>query len=406
MSTPNATMSEGTRTRCAVMFTDVCGSTSLYEERGDEYALGLVARHDRLLMPVVTRHGGVVVKTIGDSIMARFADAGAAVDAAIAMQRALDDERRTTAFPLAIRIGIHVDDVLERAGDLYGDGVNTAARVEGLCGPHGILVSRPVRDAIAGLDRPARSIGAVTLKGKRQPVEVFQVSWSGTFAEYADTVPREAWVFVARGEPADATADVVALSPGRLDYLRRSAAVDVEPASEERLDFLPRERVWRRKERPAQHYLVYAQDVAERPTTENLRTDVEAMLETAELLAADSVVFLPTGRTRGLNRRDVSRVILSQYGHHVVRLAGYGRTSISTVGLLVHGPDAASAYELAQYRAPFDDPGTLASVAARMDVRSMDQGHKLRLARATGCAEILSGRYLTSRSTGADVVQP
>lgn len=395
-------MTEATRARYAVMFTDICGSTNLYEQRGDEFAFALVSRHDHLLRPLVAQQGGVVVKTIGDSIMARFADAGAAVDTAVAMQRALDAERRGGGFPISIRIGIHVGEMLETPGDLYGDGVNTAARVEALCGPNGIIVSRPVVDTIERSPYEVRSIGGVQLKGKSQPVEVFQLSWTGTFAEYADTVPRKACVFIARGETASLATAAVALSPGRFEYLKQTGTIEVEAVGPERLHFLPPDRVWRRRGKLKQHYLLYSKDVAERPTDKGLLAEVEAMLETAELLAADSILFLITGTTRGFGRRQFTTAVLRQYDDHLVRLAAYGRTSISIVGILVHGLDVDSTYELSQYRAPFTSAECFPKSASRMIVRRLASDQSARIARATGCDEILSGLDLEAGPVPAD----
>jgi hypothetical protein len=116
----------------AVLFTDIVGSTAFFEQRGDIEGLALVHRHNELLFPLVSAHNGRVVKTIGDSIMAVFSVANDAVACAVAMQQKLRDETGTAAAEkIRIRIGVHWGRVLKDGDDVFGDTVNTAARVAG-----------------------------------------------------------------------------------------------------------------------------------------------------------------------------------------------------------------------------------------------------------------------------------
>src|SRR5688572_12812057 len=98
----------------AVLFTDIVGSTAYFEQRGDVEGLALVHRHNDLLFPLVTAHGGRIVKTIGDAIMAVFPQAQQAASSAAAMMQALVDDARTTGKePIHIRIGVHWGSVLK-----------------------------------------------------------------------------------------------------------------------------------------------------------------------------------------------------------------------------------------------------------------------------------------------------
>ncbi len=124
------------------------------------------------------RHDGREVKTIGDGFLLEFASALAAVQAAVDIQQALH-ARNESAFPeqhIRVRIGIHVGDVVVREGDLHGDGVNIAARLEPLATGGGICVSEDVARAIRNkLTYPLAPLGPTELKNIDLPVSVFRV---------------------------------------------------------------------------------------------------------------------------------------------------------------------------------------------------------------------------------------
>ncbi len=164
----------------AVLFTDIVGSTAYFEQRGDTAGLAMIERHNRLLFPIIAEHRGRLVKTIGDAIMAAFAVPDAAVRAAVAMQRRLQQHNagQTEADHIRVRIGIHYGPVLERDGDLFGDTVNAAARIEALAAGGQVLIAGSV-EAELGPDFPEpRSLfDALQVRGKRTPLEIHQVRW-------------------------------------------------------------------------------------------------------------------------------------------------------------------------------------------------------------------------------------
>ncbi|MBN2493480.1 MAG: protein kinase [Deltaproteobacteria bacterium] len=164
----------------AVMFTDIVGSTSFFEQRGDEAGMAMVERHNSLLLPLVEAHAGTLVKTIGDAIMASFETAGQAVGAAIGMQAALKTHNRGKADPdrIRVRIGINFGPVICRQKDLFGDTVNAAARVEALARGDQILISAAVNAQLdSDFPFPRRLFDAVRVKGKLAPIEVYAVLW-------------------------------------------------------------------------------------------------------------------------------------------------------------------------------------------------------------------------------------
>ena len=165
--------------RVAVIFTDIQGSTQYFERYGDLAGRAMVQRHNDLLFPLIAEGGGRVVKTIGDAIMAFFENSASAVQAAMRMQRALTEKNEV--WPererIDIRIGVHVGEALVDSADVYGDTVNTAARIEAQASGGEILISDAVRAELGAGAPTLRARGAVKLKGKAAEVPLYEVRW-------------------------------------------------------------------------------------------------------------------------------------------------------------------------------------------------------------------------------------
>ncbi len=159
-----------------IMFTDVVGSTTLYDRLGDDEGDARRACHFAVLREVVAAHGGHEVKSTGDGLMVTFASAVAAVRCAVALQRA------TTGADdgLQVRVGIDAGEPLEEAGDLYGTPVIVASRLCDSAGAGEILASQVVRQIagprVAELMRPA---GTIRVKGIAESVSTALVRWRG-----------------------------------------------------------------------------------------------------------------------------------------------------------------------------------------------------------------------------------
>ena len=169
----------GVERELSILFSDIVGSTGYFERHGDSAGLRMVRRHHELCKPIVEAHGGRVVKTIGDGLMAVFDSPRGAVDAAHEMQRCL----RTANSHLArrerirVRIGVHHGPVLvDSTGDVFGDVVNVAARIQAKAGPEQILVGEPIQRQLADA-YPLRSVGNFQLKGKTSRIELYEVPW-------------------------------------------------------------------------------------------------------------------------------------------------------------------------------------------------------------------------------------
>lgn len=171
-----------------ILFTDIKGFTSLTERRGDRHALELLQHHDRILVGTIEEGGGgLVVKHIGDSIMAVFSEPSTAVERALAIQeriRAFNAERPDEE-PLQVRIGLHMGQVAvenQTQLDLFGRHVNRASRVEGLADAGQIFLTYPVFDSARGwlASDAARTLawkahGSYLLKGITEPVAIYEV---------------------------------------------------------------------------------------------------------------------------------------------------------------------------------------------------------------------------------------
>jgi class 3 adenylate cyclase len=156
------------------VFTDIVGSTKMAEALGEEKWRKLLGWHDRTLRELIEANGGEVIKNTGDGFFAAFERPGAAAEAAVAVQRALDAYEGVAPD---VRIGLHVGTAFEREGeDLGGEAVHAAARIAALGGPGDILGSRETfADGAARfrLSDPR----SVELKGVSQPVEVVSIDW-------------------------------------------------------------------------------------------------------------------------------------------------------------------------------------------------------------------------------------
>ena len=131
-----------------------------------------------LIDRLIAEHRGRIFNTAGDSIVADFASAVDAAACAVAVQAAVarDNAQRGTTEPMQFRIGIHVGDVIIDGGNLLGDGVNIAARLEGLAEPGGICVSGVVRDQVGNkLPLGFDDLGDQQVKNIAQPIRVYRV---------------------------------------------------------------------------------------------------------------------------------------------------------------------------------------------------------------------------------------
>ena len=161
-----------------ILFADVSGSTRLFEAKGDVEARRLIAAVLDALTVVCKQHGGRVIKTIGDEIMCTFPGALNGILASCDMQRRMGRDINFVRDSLAVRIGLHHGDALEEDdGDVYGDAVNTAARMASLAKREQIVTTAATYDSLSGKVPEARSLGKARVSGKLLPIEIVDLVW-------------------------------------------------------------------------------------------------------------------------------------------------------------------------------------------------------------------------------------
>jgi adenylate cyclase len=172
------------RRLAAIMFTDIVGYTALTQD-DEQHALSLLQVHYQLLRPIFARFRGREIKTIGDSFLVEFESALDAAGCAIEAQK-LVAEYDSSVSPgdrFQLRIGVHLRDVVHADGDVLGDAINLAARIEPLAEPGGVCISEQVFAQVRNkLPNSFTKLAPVDLKNVRFPLEVYKVDlpWEGS----------------------------------------------------------------------------------------------------------------------------------------------------------------------------------------------------------------------------------
>lgn len=163
-----------------VMFTDIAGSTKYFDEQGDLAGMAMVQAVNDTLQPLVKKWKGIIVKTIGDAIMAYWENPVESVRCSIEMQRSLVElnKQRSPSQQIRIRVALNVGIGLLKDNDVFGDVVNVCSRIEHATEATRIGVSPSVVEAVSKeKDIVCRKIGEVTLRGKSQPMDLFEIIW-------------------------------------------------------------------------------------------------------------------------------------------------------------------------------------------------------------------------------------
>jgi class 3 adenylate cyclase/pimeloyl-ACP methyl ester carboxylesterase len=169
------------RRLAAILAADVAGYSRLMSQDEAGTLATLQAHRSEVIAPSVARHRGRIVKLMGDGILAEFDSVVEAVACAVEIQRAMAERNRGTPDKrMLFRIGVHLGDVIADGDDIYGDGVNIAARLEGIADAGGISISRQAYDQIDGkLPLTCRPLGPQKLKNIPKPVDVYAIELDG-----------------------------------------------------------------------------------------------------------------------------------------------------------------------------------------------------------------------------------
>jgi TolB-like protein len=180
------------RRLAAILAADVAGYSRLMGQDEAGVLTRLRTHRRELIDPKIAEHKGRIVKTTGDGILVEFPSVVEAVACAVAVQRAMADRNRATSEDrrIVFRVGINLGDIIVEDGDIFGDGVNIAARLEAMAEPGGICISRTVLTQTRGkLDFPTEDLGEQALKNIAQPVHVFRVLTGAKHAPESAALP-------------------------------------------------------------------------------------------------------------------------------------------------------------------------------------------------------------------------
>jgi class 3 adenylate cyclase len=166
------------RRLAAILAADVAGySRMMGQDEAGTFA-ALKTQRSELIEPTIAKHSGRIVKLMGDGILAEFSSVVDAALCATEIQREM--ALRPAEKQMQLRIGLHLGDIIIDGEDIYGDGVNIAARLEGIAEPGGICISRQAFDQIEGkLPFTWRPLGPQTLKNIPKPVDVYYAELAG-----------------------------------------------------------------------------------------------------------------------------------------------------------------------------------------------------------------------------------
>jgi adenylate cyclase len=221
----------------AILSADVHGYSRLMgaDEAGTH---ALLTDYRAVIAEAIARHDGRIVGTAGDSVLGDFPSVVGALNAAVEIQRAL--AKRNAELPadrrLEFRIGINVGDVIVDGEDIFGDGVNVAARVQALALPGGIAISGAVHDQVRNkLDLDFRARGSHRVKNIAEPIRVYGVSLEGATSRRATRTARGLWIgLTAAGLAVLLLAGLLTIWPGSWPHWRsadRAAPGTLTPAT-------------------------------------------------------------------------------------------------------------------------------------------------------------------------------
>jgi class 3 adenylate cyclase len=161
-----------------ILFTDLTGSTDLNRRLGDEATMRVLHAHDAIVRREIEARRGRVIKHTGDGFMATFSDASSAIQAAVAIQKALNAQnQRMPETPIRVRIGMNAGEPVDEGNDLFGAAVQLARRVCDAADAERIFAANVVRELCLGKSFEFQDLGAIPLKGFTEPIRLHEIAW-------------------------------------------------------------------------------------------------------------------------------------------------------------------------------------------------------------------------------------
>ena len=189
-----------------VVFTDITGSTRLFESLGNTKATQAITRLTKWIADICEAHQGRVVKYLGDGVLMTFAQSRDAIETVVVLQG--QHQKRIRGWPepfhMRLQVGLARGEVVEQDGDCYGDAVNVASRLCDLAGPDQILASEAVMAQLpADTLVRSRRLGAMTIRGRAEPCVVHRIEWQSEVLSETFTIQA---VLLPKSEAGPATA--------------------------------------------------------------------------------------------------------------------------------------------------------------------------------------------------------
>lgn len=172
-------MNDSTSKLQTILFADVAGSTSLYDQIGDVDAQSRIAKCLEFMTTICTRHNGNLVKHIGDEILCRFDSAEDGILAISEIQNTAQDEPSISRYNLHVRAGLNTGMTIIKESDVFGDTVNVAARMAALANEDQIICTEDTINAIQDdTSISSRALDPLFVKGKENKINVYEILWA------------------------------------------------------------------------------------------------------------------------------------------------------------------------------------------------------------------------------------
>lgn len=185
-------MTENSSNELTILFSDICRSTVLFDELGDEMALKVVMQAIELASVLVEQNNGTIIGTIGDEVMCTFTSPEDAIITASQIHFQMRNNPVMSKHNLAMRVGVNTGSVVSLSNNVYGDTVNIAARIAQQSKANQTLVSsNTIRSVHEGVRDQLRFIGRINLKGKAGTIEVFEVLESDAEEEITEVTTNQ-----------------------------------------------------------------------------------------------------------------------------------------------------------------------------------------------------------------------
>ena len=282
-------MTRPTRKLTTILAADVVGFSKLMDQHEELTLKNLKTCRD-IVDPIITEYGGRIFHTAGDSVIAEFASPVSSVEAAIEFQQILADRNKNVPeeSQITFRVGIHLDDVIIEGDNIYGNGLNVAARLESICEPGCILVSRFVQEKIEKrIQLTINSLGKSELKNIEGEFSIFQINP----AQDGETASPPAASPVPPKKEASATPEVINMKPRLLVLPFRNLNNDEE--NEYLVDGIVEDII-------TEFSMIHSIEIISRHTAFNFKgKEINSQQITSEL----GVNFIATGSIRSAGNR-------------------------------------------------------------------------------------------------------